>query len=175
MAYTLEQLGADIRSALKADPGPAGKQTVCALVSKVSLDKEFIAQHLTADQCRPRKVLYEDPELGFTILAHAHTGAKSSKPHDHGPSWAIYGQADGETIMTDWECLARPTETTPGKAKHIRDYTMRIGDAYLYDIGVLHSPERKSATRLLRIEGVNMDRVKRRPYEAVEVVTAAAE
>ena len=77
--------------------------------------------------------------------------------------------------MTDWECLARPTEGTPGKAKHIRDYTMKPGDAYLYNIGVLHSPERKAATRLLRIEGVNMDRVKRRPYEAVEVVTAAAE
>lgn len=72
MAYTLEQLGANIRSALKADPGPAGKQTVCALVSKVSLDKEFIAQHLTADQCRPRKVLYEDPELGFCICGHVY-------------------------------------------------------------------------------------------------------
>ena len=44
-----------------------------------------------------------------------------------------------------------------------------------YNIGVLHSPERKSATRLLRIEGLNMDRVKRRPYEAVDVVIAAAE
>jgi|SRR5215831_7936476 len=65
MAYTLEQLSADIRHALKADTGPAGKQAVCALVSKVSLDKEFVAQHLTADQCRPRKVLYEDPELAF--------------------------------------------------------------------------------------------------------------
>jgi len=57
MAYTLEQLSADIRHALKADPGPAGKQAACALVSKVSLDKEFVAQHLTADQCQPRKVL----------------------------------------------------------------------------------------------------------------------
>ena len=37
--------------------------------------------------------------------------------------------------MTDWDCLARPTETTPGKAKHVRDYTMKVGDAYLYDTG----------------------------------------
>jgi len=88
-------------------------------------------------------VLYEDAELGFTILAHGYTGAKSSNPHDHGPSWAIYGQADGETIMTDWECLARPSETAPGKAKHIKDYVMKPGDAYLYDIGVLHSPAQK--------------------------------
>ena len=30
---------------------------------------------------------------------------------------------------------------------------MKPGDAYLYDPGVLHSPERKGSTRLLRIEG----------------------
>ena len=45
---------------------------------------------------------------------------------------------------------------------------MKPGDAYLYDIGVLHSPERKASTRLMRIEGLNMDRVKRLPYEAVD-------
>jgi len=67
MAYTLEQLSADIRAALKADPGVGGKQAVCKLVSKVLEDKEFAARYLTADQCKPRKVLYEDPELGFCI------------------------------------------------------------------------------------------------------------
>ena len=118
-------------------------------------------------------MLYEDPELGFTILAHAYEGAKNSKPHDHGPSWAIYGQAAGETIMTDWECLARPTEAQPGKARRIRDYAMKPGDAHLYEPGVLHSPRRDGATRLLRIEGQNMDRVKRLPYEAVELSPAA--
>jgi len=30
MTYTLEQLSADIRQALKADSGTAGKQAVCA-------------------------------------------------------------------------------------------------------------------------------------------------
>ena len=120
-------------------------------------------------------MLYEDPELGFTILAHGYVGAKGSKPHDHGPSWAIYGQAAGETIMTDWDCLARPTETVPGKAKHVRDYSMLPGDAYLYDVGVLHSPRREGATRLLRIEGLNMEKCKRFPYEAVDTVGAAAQ
>jgi hypothetical protein len=50
---------------------------------------------------------------------------------------------------------------------------MKPGDAYLYDHGVLHSPERKAATRLLRIEGLNMAKIKRLPYEAVEVSAAA--
>ena len=52
---------------------------------------------------------------------------------------------------------------------------MKPGDANLYDTGVLHSPRREGSTRLLRIEGMNMDRVKRLPYEAVDAVTTAAE
>ena len=48
---------------------------------------------------------------------------------------------------------------------------MKPGDAYLYDMGVLHSPRREGSTRLLRIEGMNMERVKRLPYEAVDTVT----
>jgi hypothetical protein len=118
-------------------------------------------------------VLYEDPELGFTVLAHGYTGAKGSKPHDHGPSWAIYGQASGETIMTAWDCVSRPTEATPGQAKFNHNYVMKPGDAYLYDVGVLHSPERKDSTRLLRIEGLNMAKIKRLPYEAVTQQAAA--
>ena len=58
MAYTLEQLSDDIRKALKADSGVTGKQAICGLVSKVLLDSDFVAKHLTADQCRPRKVLW---------------------------------------------------------------------------------------------------------------------
>lgn len=174
MSYTLEQFAADCHAALKTQPGMPGREKVRDLVKQALTTPGFIDTYIP-DGTPERKVLYEDAELGFTILAHGYTGAKGSKPHDHGPSWAIYGQADGETIMTDWECLARPTETEPGKAKHIRDYVMKPGDAYLYEPGVLHSPERKGATRLLRIEGLNMDKVKRKPYVAVDAVPAAAE
>jgi len=174
MGYTLEQFATKCHDALKGQPGVEGRKAVCALVKDVLKDSDFIATYIP-EGTPERKVLYEDPELGFTILAHAHTGAKGSKPHDHGPSWAIYGQAAGETIMTDWDCLARPTEGQPGKAKQLRDYSMMPGDAYLYDIGVLHSPRREAATRLLRIEGTNMDRVKRFPYEVVDTLSPAAE
>ena len=172
MALTLEQFAADCRTALTAQPGTEGRKKVRDLVQQALADKAFVAKYIP-DGTPERQVLFEDPGLGFTILAHGYTGPKSSKPHDHGPSWAIYGQAAGETIMTDWDCLARPDGTAPGKAKYVRDYVMKPGDAYLYDIGVLHSPERKGATRLLRIEGMNMDRVKRLPYEAVQLNPAA--
>jgi hypothetical protein len=170
---TIEQFAADCKAALTTEPGTKGREKVRDLVKQVLSQPDFIAKYIP-DGTPERQVLYEDPELGFTILAHGYTGAKGSKPHDHGPSWAIYGQAAGETIMTDWDCVARPTETTPGQARFNHDYVMKPGDAYLYDEGVLHSPERKGSTRLLRIEGQNMMKIKRFPYEA-EGISAAAE
>jgi predicted metal-dependent enzyme (double-stranded beta helix superfamily) len=170
---TLDQFAAECRRLLKDNPGTAGREKVCALVRDVLKDRDFVAANLDPDGPE-RKVLYEDPELGFTILAHAYRGAKDSAPHDHGPSWAIYGQAAGETVMTDWECLARPDGATPGKARRIRDYTLRPGMAHLYEPGVLHSPHRHGSTTLLRIEGVNMERVKRLPYTAVEGAAVSA-
>jgi hypothetical protein len=166
MAYTLEQLSADIRGALKSDPGPAGKQAVCALVSKVLLDKEFVAQYLTADQCRPRKVLYEDPELGFCVCGHVYETPATGAPHDHGSSWAIYGLAVGDTEMIDWRVVtpgdgARPTLVVPE-----RSYVLRPGDAHFYDVGVVHSPNRQGLTKLVRIEGANLDHIKRSNIKA---------
>ena len=172
MASKLDSFVADCRAALKSQPGTPGREKVKDLVKQVLADPEFVATYIP-DGTPERHVLYEDPELGFTVLAHGYTGAKGSKPHDHGPSWAIYGQAAGETIMTAWDLVSRPTETTPGQAKFNHDYVMKPGDAYLYDPGVLHSPERKGPTRLLRIEGMNMAKIKRLPYEAVSQQAAA--
>ncbi len=161
MAYTLEQLSADIRHALKADSGPAGKQAVCALVSKASLDKEFVARHLTSDQCRPRKVLYEDPELGFCICGHVYEAPAHGTPHDHGSSWAIYGLAVGDTEMTDWRIVQPGDGSNPTLVEPERSYVLQPGDAHFYDVGVVHSPRRDGPTKLVRIEGANLDHIKR--------------
>jgi predicted metal-dependent enzyme (double-stranded beta helix superfamily) len=169
MTYTLTQLAADIRETLRADASPAGREKVCGYVSKVLTDKAFIATHLKdrANGAHPREVLYEDPELGFCILAHQYKGAKNSPPHDHGPSWAIYGQAKGETEMTDYALVAAASADKPGKAKPLRTYKLTPGTAYLYNEGDLHSPRRTGPTQLIRLEGTNMDRIKRLRFEAV--------
>src|SRR5919198_6319053 len=96
MGHTLEQFSAACHDILKADPGPSGRQKVCALLQEVLKDDDFVATQL-GDDVPERKILYEDPELGFCILAHVNHGAKNSPPHDHGPTWAIYGQARGVT------------------------------------------------------------------------------
>jgi len=164
MGYDLDRLAASCRQLLLAEPGPKGREKVCALVQDVLQDTAFVARHL-GDDVPERKILYEDPELGFCILAHNYAGAKESPPHDHGPSWAIYGQATGETVMSDWALVEAATADRPGKVRRVRSYSLKPGMAHVYNEGDLHSPRRDGPTRLIRIEGTNMDKVKRMRYE----------
>ena len=172
MTYTLEQLSDDIRAALKADGGIGGKEAVCKLVSKVLLDKEFVAKHLTEEQCKPRKVLFEDPELGFCVCGHVYEKPAHGEPHDHGSSWAIYGLAVGDTEMTDWKIVRKGDGTSPSLVEPEKVYVLRPGDAHFYDVGVVHSPKRDGLTKLVRIEGANLDRIKRSNIKAASKVEA---
>ena len=165
MAYTLERFAADCRSALERDPGPPGREEVRRFVSRACLDEDFVATHLGPENESPRKVLHQDERLGFCILAHVHHGASESRPHDHGPSWAIYGQAAGVTEMTDWRVVSPAAAGEPGKVEATRVYSMHPGDVEVYQEGDLHSPRREGETRLIRIEGRNLDGVPRSYYD----------
>src|SRR5689334_24219887 len=113
MAHTIEQLAQSFRTVLKAAPGPGGRKQVCDLLREALRDPDFI-QATFSDATSERDLLYQDAELGFCILAHNNKGAKGGAPHDHGPSWAIYGQAAGETHMTDWDLIEAATDDRPG-------------------------------------------------------------
>lgn len=167
MGHTLDGFAAACHRILTEQPGRAGREQVCTLLREVLADETFLTAHLP-DDGPERKILYEDPQLGFCILAHVYTGPKESAPHDHGPSWAIYGQARGETVMSDWSVVEPAAGDRPARVRRARRYTLTPGVAHVYHEGDVHSPRREGATRLIRIEGTNMDRVQRRPYEAVE-------
>jgi hypothetical protein len=134
MSYTLEQFSGECHRILAEDPGVEGRRKVCALVQDVLKDENFVATHLH-DGVPERKILFEDPELGFCILGHVNHGARESMPHDHGPTWAIYGQARGKTIMRDWALLEPASEDKPGKVRLVKEYALIPGDAHLYNEG----------------------------------------
>lgn len=167
MAHTLQEFAARCSSILKAQPGPEGRRKVCSLLEEALKDDGFVAANIT-EATPERQVIYEDPALGFCILAHRYEGKKDNvPPHDHGPSWAIYGQAKGETLMTDYALVEGATPEKPGKARATRNYSIKPGMAHLYNEGELHAPKRVAPTRLIRIEGMNMDRIKRLKFVEV--------
>src|SRR5256886_17604861 len=67
--------------------------------------------------------------------------------------------------MTDYELIAPASREKPGKARPVRTYKLTPGMAWLYNEGDLHSPRRRAPTQLSRIEGINMDKIKRLRYE----------
>ena len=166
MRFTLESFAADCHRLLKADPSPVGREQVRALVQEVLKDDDFVTKYIN-DNTPDRQVIYEDSELGFCICAHVNREAREANPHDHGSSWAIYGQAFGETEMSDWEILEPAVEGKPGKVRRARVYALKPGMAHLYNVGDAHSPKRLSTTGLIRIEGKNTWKMKRLAYKAV--------
>jgi hypothetical protein len=166
MSLTLERFASDVQTVLKQDDSPAGRQKVRELVQEALKDEKFISAYIN-DDTPDRQVIYEDPQLGFCICAHVNRDAREANPHDHGTSWAIYGQAFGETEMSDWEILEPAAEGKPGKVRRARVYTLKPGMAHVYNEGDVHSPKRVAATGLLRIEGKNTQKMKRLPYKAV--------
>jgi predicted metal-dependent enzyme (double-stranded beta helix superfamily) len=169
MSYTLDQLASECHDAMdKANGDIAGVEGIRQCIEKALKDQEFVATHLGDDNQEERKVLYEDPDYKFCILAHTYHGAKGSNPHDHADSWAIYGQAIGVTTMTDWEKVAAPSADEPGKVKKKQSYDLKPGMAKAYPPGFIHSPSRADSTKLIRVEGRNLAGSKRDKYVVAE-------
>ena len=167
MAYTIDELAADCRDALAADPDPAGLERLRQFVGRALKDQEFVETHLGPGADSPRNILYEDPDHGFCIIAHVYGGGANPPPHDHGPAWAIYGQVAGVTEMTDFEVVEPPRGEEPGKVKRVRTYELHAGDTKLYRVGDVHTPRRENPTRLIRIEGQDLAKIKRDRFEPI--------
>ena len=123
MSYTLDELAADIHRELARDRSSDGKEAVCRQVSRALTDREFVATHLKdrPTGTNPREILYQDPELGFCICGHVYGGKAIGSPHDHGSSWAIYGQATGVTEMTDWKIVEKGEADKPSLVEPVAD------------------------------------------------------
>ena len=105
MTYTLDAFIKDAKAALKANNGPAGREQVRVLLEKL-LGKQVVrrrggrarradrhAQALRGQGSRLRRAGPLQPK------------PHKSPPHDHGASWAVYGQAVKYTDMSEYKRL----------------------------------------------------------------------
>ena len=164
MNEVLKSLAQKCKKILSDQPGPEGRKKIATLLQDLLSDPSNV-DALVPESTGERDMLYKDQELGFCILAHKYDGEKTSPPHDHGPSWAIYAQARGETIMRDYDKIKDAYADRPGKVQVSRTYSLTPGIAHVYNEGDLHSPTRVGPTSLVRIEGTDMSQVKRLRYE----------
>jgi hypothetical protein len=161
MAYDLDQFIADCRATLKRDPGPAGRETVRLNLERLLANQEFINEYCGDDQPRGLKLLYEDKDLGFQVLAHINDKARVSPPHDHGHSWAIYGQATKYTDMIEWEREDDGADPKHAKLKPVKKYRLNPGHAGIYQDGKIHSIDYPDYARFVRVTGTDLDAIPR--------------
>lgn len=164
MNEVLTNLAENCYKILSDQPGPKGRKKIAELLQELLSDPVNV-DALVPASTGERDMLYRDPEMGFCILAHNYDGKKTSPPHDHGPSWAIYAQARGKTLMRDYDKLEDASANKPGKVQLSRTYSLTPGIAHVYNEGDLHSPTRDGPTSLVRIEGTDMSKIKRFRYE----------
>jgi hypothetical protein len=164
MAYDLDQFLADCRAALGRDPGPAGREQVRLKLEQLLANPDFVQRYCGPDAPQGLRVLYEDAQLGFQVLAHINDKPRHGAPHDHGESWAIYGQATEYTDMTEWE---RSDDGSSDRAqlREVKRYRLTPGHAGIYQNGAIHSIDYPAKSRFVRVTGTNLDKIARAAFD----------
>lgn len=165
MPYDLNRFIGDCRDTLKRDPGPAGREKVRVLLERLLQDEDFIAAHCSDRTPNGLFVLHDDGELGFQILAHINEKARASPPHDHGASWAIYGQASSYTDMTEFERVDGGADPDKASLRVTKKYRLSPGQAGIFQDGAIHSIDYPGGSRFVRVTGTNLDRIARSSFD----------
>jgi hypothetical protein len=165
MTYTLDDFCRDAHAAMATDSGHAGRDAIRVHLEQLLTNTDFVAEHL-AGQAKGKTELYHDDEFDFYVMAHGtDEGDRVGSPHDHGASWAVYGQAIGLTNMTVWDRTDDGSVDGHAEldANHI--FPLEPGKAALFDSGVIHSTAHPRPARWVRVTGTNLDTIERYAYD----------
>lgn len=160
MSYDLDKFTAEVHAILKADSGPTGREKVRTLLEKLLQNPSFVQKHCN-DATPGLHRLFEDPELEFQVLAHINENPRVSPPHDHGASWAIYGQATQYTEVTEWQRTDDGSDPAYAALSPLKTYRLTPGHAGIYQDGTIHSIDYPAKSCFVRVTGTNLDHIKR--------------
>ena len=165
MTYTLEAFVKDTQVALKGTAGPAGREKVRVLLEKLLANPAFVDEAVGPNAPTGTRKLYEDKEQGFVVLAHCNPKPHKSPPHDHGSSWAVYGQAVKYTDMSEFRRLDGGAGAGEAKLEKVKSYRLEPGHAGVYDVGAIHAIDYPDGSRFVRVTGRDLDYVQRLKFD----------
>lgn len=175
MPYDLDQFIADCRTSLERDPGPGGREEVRSRLERLLANADFVSAYCGDAAPSGVKILYEDPKLGFQVLSHCYDSPRTSPPHDHGASWAIYGQAAKYTDMTEWDRSENGGPPGHADLKAVKKYRLNPGEVGIYQDGRIHSIDYPAKARFVRVTGVDLERIPRSTFDIATGVATRVE
>ena len=165
MTYELEDFCRDCHDALARGGGPEELEAVRRSLARLLANEAFVGRTCGADAKPGLNLLYEDDELGFQVLAHVNENPRVSPPHNHGESWAVYGQATGYTDMTEFRRVYDGGDPAHAKLEVTRKYRLNPGEVGIYASSAIHSIDYPEKSRFIRVTGTNLDRIYRDSFE----------
>jgi predicted metal-dependent enzyme (double-stranded beta helix superfamily) len=160
MAYTLDNFCADAHAILKGKPLDQALPQVAERLSSLLVNPQFVAATFNDEMPAGKRVLHHDPELDFYVLAHVQEPGKAGKPHSHGTSWAIYGNAKAVTDMTEWRRV-NPENDAHYELVASSKYGLGPGQTHAYGPNVIHSTAHKDKAWVIRVTGTDLDKLPR--------------
>lgn len=156
MIYTFDNFSRDCREALQNDTGPGGREQVRINLEKLLRNAEFIEQYCSESAKPGIETIYVDDKTDFNVLVHVYDTAKISPPHDHGTSWAVYGQAKSHTDMTVWDRVDDSIDSEKIELKQRMAYRLEPGMAGCFEPGDIHTINFPAGSRFVRVTGTNL-------------------
>ena len=181
MSYALGDFCDDTRAILLESDDRNGREIIRQKLELLLRDAAFCAAYLGPDSDLGVRQIFADPDLHFCVLAYNMAESRTSPPHDHGRSWAVYGQAAGHTDMTIWSaagsCDGKGHQEGDGKGhgegdgqdggniEPVRTFRLEPGQAGLFDVREIHSIQYPDGSKFVRVTGVDMSRETRRVFD----------
>lgn len=165
MGYSLQDFCRDTTTILKTGSSRHHVDKVKAHMERLLVDPDFVKQYFNDEQPLGLKRIHVDP-LGFEVMTYRYNEPRKSNPHDHGDSWAIYGQVAEYTEMTEWDRLDDGSNLEVAKLKSNPSYRLTPGKAGVYFGRQLHSTQTPVGTRYLRVTGTDLENIERLRIDA---------
>ena len=156
MTYGVKEFCAETRAAIDPKTRKADLEAVRRNLEKLLSNKELVQELCGPGAQNGIHELYRDPETDFVLLAHVYPKGRTSPPHDHGASWAVYGQAVGWTEMTEYERLDDGKTAGRADIKVARTYRLEPGKAGVFGPHEIHRINFPDGARFIRCTGTDL-------------------
>ena len=165
MTYELEEFCRDCHQTLARGAGTEALEAVRQSLARLLANGAFVARTCGPGAEQGLHLLHEDGELGFQVLAHINEKPRVSPPHNHGESWAVYGQATGYTDMTEFKRVDDGSNPDQARLEPTRKYRLNPGQVGVYADGAIHAIDYPAKSRFIRVTGTNLDKIYREAFD----------
>lgn len=165
MTYSFDDFCADCRKSLTDQPGIDARHAIRGHLERLLENADFVAEHAGPGAEAGIKTIHVDDTTGMNVLVHVYDESKAAPPHDHGDSWAVYGQAAGNTDMVVWDRKDDGSDPEKAELEPAASFTLNPGEAGIFEPGEIHSLSFPAGARFVRVTGTDLKTIATRRFD----------